>query len=199
MISVEIFALFVLVLSEGVIGTTIPMETTVNASSVTTFEDYNTTSVMVTLNGTTMSNTERTTGYASTSWNPHSTEGIVIDASGCIITLRNETEEGCFLSLESNVESTFDIFDETEKEEVICCAVEEYEKCCIEGFKAANCETDQKAIRNTVKATSVFMAALNSVICAGYRGKCSFSSFTPSTVPSYYLVASGLLATVILV
>ncbi|GFW52922.1 hypothetical protein TNCV_2395011 [Trichonephila clavipes] len=111
-----------------------------------------------------------------------------------MVTLRNRTEEKCYHELQDNIESFLDTEDEGEMEKGMCCAVEEYEKCCIEGFKSANCEADQKAIKSTVKATSVFIAALHSVSCAGHRGKCSFNSSVQSSVPSYFLLASGLLA-----
>ncbi|GFY74132.1 hypothetical protein TNIN_483061 [Trichonephila inaurata madagascariensis] len=169
-----------------------------NGSDIVTFAKFND-SITDNSNETAISNASNTTGNtdASVSWNFSSTtEGNVIDANGCMVTLRNRTEEKCYHELQDNIESFLNTEDEEEMEKGMCCAVEEYEKCCIEGFKSANCEADQKAIKSTVKAASVFIAALHSVSCAGHRGKCSFNSSVQSSVPSYFLLVSGLLAVI---
>ncbi|GIY77017.1 uncharacterized protein CDAR_273421 [Caerostris darwini] len=125
-------------------------------------------------------------------------EHVEVDADGCKQRLRNELEKECFDKFQDSVTDSIHLEDESQKEKDVCCAVEQYEKCCMNGFVRANCEKDKDAIKENLKAARIFLAALTSISCSSHRGKCSFSSAAQLPMSPILIAASSLCVAVLL-
>ncbi|GBM46421.1 hypothetical protein AVEN_256394-1 [Araneus ventricosus] len=116
------------------------------------------------------------------------------DENGCDRHLRDKHEDECFANFQNSLVETVQIEDEAEKGKHICCASEGYERCCVIGYEEANCVADRKAIKENLKAASMFMSTLSDVSCSKHRGKCGFNlAATRSPLSSFLLVTLGFL------
>ncbi|KAG8193181.1 hypothetical protein JTE90_005532 [Oedothorax gibbosus] len=106
----------------------------------------------------------------------HTSEVPEVDDSGCQLRIRNELEKKCFIKFEDSVSRSLHIEAEAEQEKEVCCALEEYEKCCYRGYKATNCNTDKESLKETLKAARIFLGAITKNSCSAHRGRCSLSS-----------------------
>ncbi|GIY99238.1 uncharacterized protein CEXT_233671 [Caerostris extrusa] len=144
----------------------------------------------------TIANVSITTAFNVT--DDGSDEHVEVDADGCKQKLRDELEKECFDKFQDTVTDSVHLEDESQKEKDVCCAVEQYEKCCMNGFVRANCLKDQDDIKENLKAARIFLAALTSISCSSHRGKCSFSSAAQLPVSPILLAASSLCVAAVL-
>ncbi|XP_015928767.1 uncharacterized protein [Parasteatoda tepidariorum] len=94
---------------------------------------------------------------------------LVTDSTGCLVNLKNKIEDGCHDRFEQTVISLHD----EENNGGVCCALEDYEKCALNGYKRSNCQIDQKELKKLLGTARIFAAAMSEVNCAEYKAQCN--------------------------